>query len=88
MTTHMDTSAPIGYQQFLASLADTICIPPEELDENDNPFDAGLDSLRLMVLVENWRTIGVDVTFVELAERPDIKAWWALISSRAGISQG
>lgn len=87
MTTHMDTPL-IGYQQFLVSLAEAIRVSPAELDENDNPFDAGLDSLRLMILVENWRAIGVNVTFVELAERPDIKAWWRLISSRVGISQG
>lgn len=41
----------------------------------------GLDSIRIMNLVERWRFSGAQVTFVELAERPTLADWWRLLST-------
>jgi len=62
----------------------------ELLEEDDDPisveeslFDRGLDSVRLMTLVERFQQRGVNVTFGDLAEQPTIAAWSTLIASRS-----
>ncbi|MDF2662650.1 MAG: isochorismatase [Paenibacillus sp.] len=55
---------------------------PSTIGESDNLIDRGLDSVRLMSLVERWRRFGAEVAFVELAERPTLKDWWKLLSLR------
>jgi bifunctional isochorismate lyase / aryl carrier protein len=42
--------------------------------------EQGLDSIRLMTLVERWRGRGSSVTFADLAERPTLAEWSELIS--------
>jgi bifunctional isochorismate lyase/aryl carrier protein len=63
--------------QAVATLLD---VPPHELDVDDNLIDMGLDSIRLMALVTQWREAGRAIDFVQLGERPRISAWWALLS--------
>ncbi|OCT11518.1 isochorismatase [Paenibacillus pectinilyticus] len=59
---------------------------PESItDEEDLINDRGLDSIRIMSFVEQWRREGVEVTFVELAERPNLASWWQLIASRLRV---
>jgi bifunctional isochorismate lyase / aryl carrier protein len=55
---------------------------PEGLAADDNLMDRGMDSIRMMSLVEKWRRYGAKVTFVELAERPTLADWWKLLSSQ------
>lgn len=57
--------------------------PEEILEEDDLIGIWGMDSVRIMSLVEEWRRFGVEVTFMELAERPTISYWWGLLSARA-----
>lgn len=52
-----------------------------DIDDNENLIDKGLDSIRIMSLVEKWRSIGVDITFMKLVKRPTISNWWRLLSS-------
>ncbi|TJZ67441.1 phosphopantetheine-binding protein [Chitiniphilus eburneus] len=68
--------------RFDADIAALLRLAPAELAGIDDPIDAGLDSVRLMVLVENWRRQGVAVAFVELVEHRSFDAWWALIAAR------
>ncbi|NEW06375.1 isochorismatase [Paenibacillus sp. SYP-B3998] len=56
--------------------------PSDIADSDDLINDRGLDSVRIMSLVEKWRRSGIEVTFVELAERPTLIEWWELLSSR------
>lgn len=56
------------------------------LDESDEPmddenlFDYGLDSVRMMALAARWRKVHGDIDFVMLAKNPTLDAWWALLS--------
>lgn len=68
-----------SHARFIQDIATLLQLAPEELALVEDPFDAGLDSVRLMVLVEQWRKQGVDIAFVELASRRSLSAWWALI---------
>ncbi|MEC0228901.1 isochorismatase family protein [Paenibacillus alba] len=59
---------------------------PESLkDEDDLINEKGLDSIRIMSLVESWRREGAEVTFVELAEQPTLAKWWQLLASRLKV---
>lgn len=49
--------------------------------DDDNLLDLGLDSIRLMALVERLRADGHEVSFVDLAEAPTLAAWSALLGA-------
>lgn len=67
---------------LLAALADLID-SPELAGPDDSMLDLGLDSVRLMMLVERLQRGGADVGFGDLAERPTLRAWLALLESRS-----
>jgi len=74
---------PITQEAIRAQVADLLQELPANLGKNDDLINVwGLDSVRIMSLVERWRRSGAEVTFVELAEQPTLAAWWALLSSR------
>ncbi|MFH8800912.1 phosphopantetheine-binding protein [Streptomyces sp. NPDC017936] len=73
---------PLTLDAFRADLAEFLHQQPDEVDLDENPLDAGLDSLRLTTLAERWRSAGAEVSFVELAERTSFGAWWQLLSER------
>jgi bifunctional isochorismate lyase/aryl carrier protein len=73
-----------NYQEmdFYADIAAILRTTPQSLVELDSPQDAGLDSVRLLILSEKWQQRGITVSFLELAERQSFAAWWRLISER------
>lgn len=62
-----------------ADVAEQLYLEADEIDDDDDLFDSGLDSIRLMSLVERWREAGAAVSYVDLAERPTLSAWWPLL---------
>ncbi|MFF0570452.1 amino acid adenylation domain-containing protein [Streptomyces sp. NPDC004041] len=52
---------------------------PDELDEDRDLFELGLDSLMLMSLVGTWRRAGSPVTFQDLTREPTLRAWAVLL---------
>ncbi|WP_168121307.1 isochorismatase family protein [Paenibacillus sp. HB172176] len=68
-------------REQVAALLDT---EPRSLEDQDDLIEEhGLDSIRLMSLVETWRREGAESSFAELAERPTLKEWSELLGSRA-----
>ncbi|MGC3000515.1 phosphopantetheine-binding protein [Streptomyces sp. G35A] len=64
-------------------VADVLGEDPADIPDDENLVDYGLDSVRLMSLVERWRREhGADISFVDLAERPAIEAWAPLLGAR------
>lgn len=53
----------------------------EEVEDDENLIDYGLDSVRIMALATRWRKIREDIDFVALAKNPTIDSWWALLSA-------
>ncbi|EOM76999.1 phosphopantetheine-binding protein [Rhodococcus rhodnii] len=64
-----------------ADIADVLDLDPAELADADDLLDEGLDSVRVMALVERWRAAGVDVDIVDLAAEPTITAWTKLLTA-------
>ncbi|WP_078118656.1 isochorismatase family protein [Thiosocius teredinicola] len=83
---HAPTSDPSKLPLNLATMklqiADSLGISVDEVGDDDNLMYLGLDSIRLMSLLETWREIGADVSFTELAESTSVGTWWALIEQR------
>lgn len=53
---------------------------PNELHDDEDVFESGMESIRLMSLVERWREAGADVSFVDLAENPTLGQWLTLLT--------
>ncbi|UYY67039.1 isochorismatase [Serratia marcescens] len=63
-------------QQFLPLLDED----SEDMGNDENLIDYGLDSVRIMELATRWRKIRGDIDFIALARNPTIDSWWALLS--------
>ena len=70
-----------------AEVAGVLELPESELGLEDNLLYSGLDSIRLMSLVERWRGFaaqhGRELSFVDLAEQPTLNAWWNVLRKAA-----
>ena len=73
----------LTFQQLCADLADVLDEPDLALDEDTNLIDLGLDSIRIMSLIERWRRDGLEVSFMELIDRPTLGEWWQLLAARS-----
>ncbi|MFZ2242250.1 MAG: phosphopantetheine-binding protein [Gordonia amarae] len=62
--------------QIVGDIAEVLEITPGELEDDTNVLDMGLDSVRLMSLIERWRAQGAHrADVVILAGDPTIGAW-------------
>ncbi len=61
---------------------------PESVDfaDDDNLLEVGLDSLKIMRLVGQWRKSGAQATFAELIAKPQLKQWWSLLTEGVSLS--
>ncbi|MGW0855499.1 phosphopantetheine-binding protein [Streptomyces sp. NPDC002308] len=63
-----------------ADIADSLGEDPEDIPVDENLVDYGLDSVRIMALLERWRREhGVEAAFADLAEQPAVEAWLPLL---------
>ena len=62
-----------------ADVAEVLFLEPHEVSDSENLLEAGLDSVRLIGLVELWRSRGHTIGFADLAEKPTLTAWVALL---------
>nr|WP_036568339.1 phosphopantetheine-binding protein [Nocardia sp. BMG51109] len=70
-----------GEQRVIDDLAAVLGLPPDELSADTNLLDAGLDSVRIMSLVQKWRSEGyADIDFPMLAADPVLGAWLEVLS--------
>ncbi|WP_411090254.1 phosphopantetheine-binding protein [Streptomyces sp. 049-1] len=73
---------PLTLDTFRADLAEFLFLQPGEVDLEDGPLESGLDSLRIVTLLERWQAAGADIGFVDLAERTTFREWWHLLAGR------
>lgn len=70
-----------------ADIAAIMYLDESELTDNASPEELGIDSIRLMELVERWRRQGAAIEFADLAERPALGLWWELVAGSAEEEQ-
>lgn len=64
----------------IGDIASALDQPLESISDEVNLLDEGLDSIRIMGLVERWRSAGVeDLDFPTLAADPTVAHWVAVV---------
>lgn len=58
-------------RELVASYVDGM----DTIADDENLIYAGLDSMMIMGIVEELRTLGILVNFLEFSEQPSIEAW-------------
>jgi len=71
---------PDSLHALVAQVAALLQLNPAEVQPDDDLLLLGLDSVRLMSLLERWRSAGWEVELVALAEQPTLAAWWDMMS--------
>lgn len=71
---------PATEQELRQIVADQLGLDVDELGDQDDLIELGMDSVTLMMMVGRWQRRGLDSTVMEFAEVPTISAWWANIS--------
>ncbi|MCF3118288.1 MULTISPECIES: phosphopantetheine-binding protein [Streptomyces] len=74
----------LSAERIRADVAELLGCDPAEIAPDDNLLDHGLDSMRIMTLIERWRAAGAPaVEFPDLAEQPELAHWTALLTGGA-----
>ncbi|GAA4208578.1 hypothetical protein GCM10022252_73880 [Streptosporangium oxazolinicum] len=67
-------------EQALADIADLLYLEPGDLDHEADLRDQGMDSVRVMELVETWRGAGVmGIDYIMLAEDQRVTHWLTVL---------
>lgn len=72
----------LTWDDLHAALAEVL---GEPAGADDNLIELGMDSIRLMQLTGRLRRRGVEIRFAELAERPTLAGWWALLADKGQV---
>lgn len=78
----LERGAPLTREALMERLSTMVEDEGETIGWNDNLADFGLDSVRVMELVADWKAAGIAIDFEDLARRPTPAGWWALIEAR------
>ncbi|PSK98147.1 aryl carrier-like protein [Murinocardiopsis flavida] len=71
---------PLTAERLHADVAEVLGEDPATIDPDEDLLDRGMDSIRLMSLVETWRRSGAETDFVALGDEPTIAAWTRLLT--------
>ena len=69
----------ITEERIRSDVAEMLACDPAEIDADEDLLDRGLDSIRLMTLVERWRAAGATLEFPDLAEQPVLRHWTTVV---------
>lgn len=74
------TAPALTLDTMRADIARIIGEDPSEIGDEDSLIDLGLDSIRVMTLIQRWGEQGVKLDFAQLAEKPTLAHWWSVAS--------
>ncbi len=74
--------APASPQLVRREVAQVLSMNEQELPDDENLFELGLDSMRAMALSERFSELGFEVDFLELIEVPVLSKWCELLVAR------
>lgn len=67
-------------ERIRSDVAELLDCTPDAIDPEEDLLDRGLDSVRIMSLVERWREAGASgLEFPDLAEEPVLRHWIGLV---------
>jgi aryl carrier-like protein len=69
------SSMELNLEELRHTVAKQLGITVAEIQNDDNLFMLGLDSMSLMTLVGQWREQGISVEFQDLVEEPTLEEW-------------
>lgn len=72
--------SPLTLERMRADVAEILGERPDNLRDDDNLIDLGLDSVRAMALVQRWRVAGARIELSEFIEAPSLAGWWSIVS--------
>ncbi|QTI67132.1 phosphopantetheine-binding protein [Gordonia polyisoprenivorans] len=68
--------AVVTRDRIIGDIAEILDVPAAEITDDTNVLDIGLDSVRLMSLIERWRAAGATrADLVALAADPVVGSW-------------
>lgn len=74
------STSPLTADRVRADVAELLQVPAASIADDDNLFDLGLDSVRVMTLIQRWRDAGAaELEFPDLAEQPELAHWQRLV---------
>jgi bifunctional isochorismate lyase/aryl carrier protein len=80
------SAAPVTREALMARLGQMVEDANEDIGWDDNLIDFGLDSVRVMELVADWKAAGIDISFEDLARRPTPAHWWSLLEAHLAVA--
>lgn len=79
-STSSSTTSKLSIDAIQNDVADILQVPISDVETDENLIYLGLDSIRVMTLLEKWRGQGANITFLDLAEKTTIQEWWEIIA--------
>lgn len=73
-------------EQLRTSLAELLGVSAGEIADDDLLVDWGMDSIRMMSLLEQWQSQGADISFADLAENLTVAGWAELLGRYNAIA--
>lgn len=73
------TPEPLTLERMRADIATMLGEAPEDVLDDDNLIDLGLDSMRMLGLVMAWGKTGLALEFSHLAEHTTLAGWWQVV---------
>ncbi|AHH98165.1 hypothetical protein GCM10010174_80030 [Kutzneria viridogrisea] len=70
-----------GAEELRRQLAELLEVEPQSIGDDDPLTDHGLDSIRVMALIESWHERGLSLSFAQLVEEPTVAAWAAALAA-------
>ncbi len=71
---------PLSKTQLRAQILPMLDDESEDVGDDENLIDFGLDSVRIMALATRWRQARGTLDFVALAREPTLNGWWKLLA--------
>lgn len=75
----VDRTGPLTLARMRADVARLVGEAPEDVRDDDNLMDLGLDSMRVLGLVMAWGEYGIALEFSHLAEHTTLAGWWQVV---------
>lgn len=72
----------VSIPSLQCAVAEILNIEVDEVDPEENLLYLGLDSIRVMTLLEKWRAQGINITLEQLAEGASIRDWHEIMQTR------